>query len=183
MQTKVLCLIALILLLSSGAAGCANPKAYPTDYPTEVVSSVVHDAVLEKFVAADYNDTARNVTISTWEVKWINDTAITVHSVGRLKGANNTVSTNKTVMHLESINASTAIFRSYNLTGYAQVQTATENATLYKQTVGHNATVFTVYEKNSRSVSSLTVARVTQFDDIITISNTCLLYTSDAADE
>jgi hypothetical protein len=174
MQKKVLCLIALILILYSGAAGCADPKAFPSGYPTEDLSSssVVHDAMLEKFVAADYNNTARNITISTWEVKWINGTAVTVHAEGRWKNGNNTVSTNKTIMRLGSLNASTAFVKSYNLTGYAQVQTANENVTLYTQAIGHNATVFRVYEKTSQSSSSSAVARVTQFDDFVIISST-----------
>jgi hypothetical protein len=174
MQKVVLCLIALILLLSSGVAGCANPKAFPSGYPTEDLSasSAVHDAVLEKFVAADYNNTARNFTISAWEVKWINGTAVTIHAEGRGKNENGTVSTNKTITRLASLNASTAFIGSYNLTGYAQVQTANENVTLYTQAIGHNTTVFRVYEKTSQSDSSSTVATVTQFDEFVVISST-----------
>src|SRR5665647_1889202 len=118
MQKKVPYLVALILILSSGAAGCVNLNSYPSGYPNEASSSssMVHDAVLENFIAADYNNTARNISISTWEVKWINGTAVTVHAEGRLKGANNAVSINKTVMRMASINASTAFVGSYNLT-------------------------------------------------------------------
>jgi hypothetical protein len=172
MQKKVLCTLLIIVLFASVTAGCANTSSYP-NYPTAPQSSpVTHDAVLEKFVAADYNDTARNITINKWEVTWNNSAALIVHAEGGLKGANNTVSINKTAMRLPSINASTAFVNAYNLTGYSQVQIANVNATIYQQTTGHNATVIRMYENTSQSPSSLIVARVTQLDDIVVISST-----------
>jgi len=172
MQKKVLCTLLIIVLFASVTAGCANTSSYP-NYPTAPQSSpVTHDAVLEKFVAADYNDTVRNITINKWEVTWNNSTALIVHAEGGLKGANNTVSINKTAMRLPSINASTAFVNAYNLTGYSQVQIANVNATIYQQATGHNATVIRMYENTSQSPSSLIVARVTQLDDIVVISST-----------
>lgn len=172
MQTKVLCVIVLVGLLTSVAAGCLSPNAYPK-YPIATVSPAAnHDTVLERFIAADYNATAQNVNIDTWEVRWINGTALIVNAEGQLKGANNTVSISKTVKRLSSINASNEVMSAYDLRNYTQVQGANANATLYAEAIGKNATVFKVYEQTTQSSSSLTVARVMQFDDIIAITGT-----------
>src|SRR5665647_782982 len=91
MQKKVLCTLLIIVLFVSVTAGCANTSSYP-NYPTAPQSSpVTHDAVLQKFVAADYNDTARDITINKWGVTWHNSTALYVHAEGGLKRANHPV--------------------------------------------------------------------------------------------
>lgn len=174
MRAKVLCLIALVGL-SSIAGGCLSPNANP-----RTQANATRDAVLERFIAADYNATARNVTIDTWEVKWINSTALIVNADGHQKGTGNYVSINKTVKRLASINASNDAMSTYDLSNYTQVQSASADATLYAQAVGKNATVFKVYEDTSQSPSSLTVARVMQFDDIIAISETTISQTPSA---
>jgi hypothetical protein len=174
MRTKVLCLIALVGL-SSIAGGCLSPNANPRSQ-----ANAAHDAVLERFIAGDYNATAQSVTIDTWEVKWINSTALIVNADGHQKGTDNLVSINKTVKRLASIDASNDTMNTYDLSNYTQVQSASVNETIYAQAIGKDATVFKVYEETSQSPTSLTVARVMQFDDIIAISETTTSQTPSA---
>jgi hypothetical protein len=173
MHAKVLFVIVLVGLISV-AAGCLSPNARP-EFPTTSLSPTGnHDAVLERFIAADYNMTAQNVTITKWQVKWINSTALIVNAAGRQTGTNNNVSISKTVERTSSVDASTAIVNAYDLTSYITVANANATAALYAEAVGKNATVFRAYEKTTQGSSSVIVARVMQIDDIIAISDTTI---------
>jgi hypothetical protein len=130
-----------------------------------------HDAVLQRFIAADYNATALNVTISKWQVRWINSTALVVNAAGQQTGTNNNVSISKTVKRSASVDASNAIVNAYDLSGYTTAADANATAALYANALGKNATVFRAYEKTTQGSSGVTVARVTQFDDIVAISH------------
>jgi hypothetical protein len=177
MRAKVLCAMIVLVGLIIVAAGCLSPNARPQFPTTSLSPNGNHDAVLERFIAADYNATALNVTISKWQVKWINGTALIVNAEGKQTGTNNTVSISKTVKRSASINASTATVNAYDLTNYTRAANANATAALYAKAVGKNATVFRAYEKTTASSSSLNIARVMQFDDIIAISDTTIAQT------
>jgi hypothetical protein len=176
MQAKVLYSIILIGLICAGA-GCLSPNSRP-EFPTASSNGAGnHDAVLERFVAADYNATALNVTISSWQVKWVNSTALIINAAGKQAGTNNNVSISKTVKRFPSLNDANDTMRAYDLSNYAQVPNGNATSALYAKAVGKNAAVFRAYEKTTRSSSSLTLARVMQFNDIIAISDTTIVQT------
>lgn len=172
MHAKVLYAIVLVGLISV-AAGCLSPNARP-EVPTTSLGPTAHDAVLERFIAADYNATALNVTITKWQVKWINSTALIVNAAGQQTGTNNNVSISKTVKRSASVDASTAIVNAYDLSGYTTVADANATAALYATALGKNPTVFRAYQKTTQDSSSATVVRVTQFDDIVEISDSTI---------
>ena len=74
---KLFSFIIAMLLLTVVIAGCASTNTYPVQ-PTS------HDSLLETFVAADYNYTARNVTVKAWDTKWVNATTVNVVATGNL---------------------------------------------------------------------------------------------------
>jgi hypothetical protein len=103
MQAKVLYSIILIGLICAGA-GCLSPNSRPEFPAASSNTAGNHDAVLERFVAADYNATALNVSISSWQVKWVNSTALIINAAGKQAGTNNNVSISKTVKRFASMN-------------------------------------------------------------------------------
>jgi hypothetical protein len=182
MQAKVLYSIILIGLICAGA-GCLSPNSRPEFPAASSNTAGNHDAVLERFVAADYNATALNVSISSWQVKWVNSTALIINAAGKQAGTNNNVSISKTVKRFASMNDANDTMRAYDLSNYAQVPNGNATSALYAKAVGKDAAVFRAYEKTTRSSSSLTLApsltlaRVTQFNDIIAISDTTIVQT------
>ena len=123
-STKLFSFITAMLLLTVVIAGCASTNTYPV----QPASSPAHDALLETFVAADYNYTARNETVKAWEPRWLNVTTVNVVATGTLKANNTTMYSNRTLTRFSSIEAATAYVGRQNLSGYVVAQTANESA-------------------------------------------------------
>ena len=167
-SAKLFSFITAMLLLTVVIAGCASTNTYPVQ-PTS------HDALLEKFVAADYNYTARNVTVKAWDARWVNATTVNVEATGTLKANNNTtMHSNRTLTRFSSILAATTYVGRQNLSGYVVAPTANESAKVYQLATGNPPTVFKAYQRTSQSANNVTTAEVTQCDDIVVTGNTTL---------
>jgi hypothetical protein len=164
---KLISFITAMLLLTVVIAGCASTNTYPVQPPS-------HDALVETFVAADYNYTARNVTVEAWEPRWLNATTVNIVATGTLKVNNTTMYSNRTVTRFSSMEAATAYVGRQNLSGYVVAQTANESAKVYELATGHPPTVFKAYQRTSQSANNVTTAEVTQCDDIVVTGNTTL---------
>ncbi|MGB9370824.1 MAG: hypothetical protein WCB79_02675 [Halobacteriota archaeon] len=167
-STKLFSFIIAMLLLTVVIAGCASTNTYPVQ-PTS------HDSLLETFVAADHNYTARNVTVKTWETRWLNGTSVNVVATGTLKANNNTtMHSNRTLTRFSSIAAATTYVGRQNLSGYVVAPTANESAKVYQLATGNPPTVFKAYQRTSQSANNVTTAEVTQCDAIVVTGNTTL---------
>ena len=164
---KLSSFIIAMLLLTVVIAGCASTNTYPVQ-PTS------HDALLETFVAADYNYTVRNVTVKAWQTRWLNGTSVNVEATGTLKANNTTMYSNRTLTRFSSIEAATAYVGRQNLSGYVVAHTANESAKVYQLATGNPPTIFKAYQRTSQSANNVTTAEVTQCDDIVVTGNTTL---------
>ena len=173
-SAKLLSFITAMLLLTVVIAGCASTNTYPVQPTSSPTAPVTHDALLEMFVAADHNYTARNVTVNAWETRWLNGTTVNVVATGTLKANNIAMYSNRTLTRFSSIEAATAYVGRQNLSGYVVAPTANESAKVYQLATGNPPTVFTAYQRTSRSANNVTTAEVTQCDDIVVTGNTTL---------
>jgi hypothetical protein len=164
---KLLSFITAMVVLTVIIAGCASTNTYPVQ-PTS------HDALLETFVAADYNYTARNVTVSAWNTTWLNATTVNVEATGTLNANNTTMYSNRTLTRFSSVVAATTYVGRQNLSGYVQAPTANDSAKVYQLATGNPPTVFKAYQSTSQSANNVTTAEVTQCNDIVVTGNTTL---------
>jgi hypothetical protein len=164
---KLFSFITAMLVLTVVIAGCASTNTYP-------VQSTSHDALLEAFVAADYNYTARNVTVNAWNTTWLNATTVNVEATGTLNANNTTMYSNRTLTRFSSIVAATTYVGRQNLSGYVGAPTANDSAKVYQLATGNPPTVFKAYQSTSQSANNVTTAEVTQCDDIVVTGNTTL---------
>ncbi len=169
-------LLFVILTIIVGISGCVSP-ATPSPTPT----AAAHDPLLEGLVAAEYNQTAKNATVTTWQVVWNNSTSVNIQFALQNQTQNIAASGNRTFMRFASTDAATAFVNSSNLTGY----TLTANVPisevalggLYENVTGHPPSEYKVYAKSSGDQYTLNVLDIAQADDIITIGNVTTLRT------
>ena len=163
---KLFSFITAMLVLTVVIAGCASTNTYPVQ-PS-------HDALLEAFVAADYNYTARNVTVNAWNTTWLNATTVNVEATGTSNANNTTMYSNRTLTRFSSVVAATTYVGRQNLSGYVEAPTANDSANVYQLATGNPPTVFKAYQSTSQSANNVTTAEVTQCDDIVVTGNTTL---------
>ncbi|MGD0716774.1 MAG: hypothetical protein ABR979_01735 [Halobacteriota archaeon] len=172
--TKLFSFITAMLLITVISAGCASTNTYPVQPTSSHAAAGAQDTFLAAFVAADHNYTARNVTIKTWETRWLNDTTVNVEATGALKANNTTMHSNRTLTRFSSIKAATTYVGRQNLSGYVVTQAANESANVYKLATRNPPTVFKAYRRTSQSANNVTTAEVTQCDAIVVTGITTL---------
>lgn len=173
-SAKLFSFITAMLLITVISAGCASTNTYPVQPTSSPTAAVTHDALLEMFVAADHNYTARNVTVKAWETRWLNDTTVNIEATGTLKANNTTMHSNRTLTRFSSIEAATTYVGRQNLSGYVVTQTANESANVYKLATRSPPTVFKTYRRTAQSANNVTTAEVTQCDAIVVTGITTL---------
>ncbi len=163
-----------VILTIVSTSGCVSP---PSPSPTPMP----HDIILEQFVAAEYNQTAQNATITTWQVVWNNSTTVSVQFAWQNQTQGTAESGNRTFIRFASTDAATAFVNSSNLSGYAlTANVPTSEAALgglYENVTGHPPTEYKVYAKTAGDQYSLNVLDIAQTDDVVTISNVTTLRT------
>jgi hypothetical protein len=139
---------------------CAKSK--PNSYSS--------DALLEKIVAARYNDTKSNETITLWDARWLNSTTVKIQSSGSSNYSNSTWSWNETWMRFSSNDAATAYLQTYNRTGYTYVSPNATTDNTYYNVTGRVPTVYQGYMKlSSVADASVYASACMQADDVIWI--------------
>ncbi len=163
--TAALLSVFLIVIATSGCVSQPSPSPTPTP----------NDTFLEGLVAAEYNQTAQNATITTWQVVWNNSTTVSIQFASQNQTQNTAVSGNRTFMRFASTDAATAFVNSSNLTGYALTANVpiSEAALgrLYENVTGHPPSEYKVYLKTSGDQYTLNVINVAQADDVIELGN------------
>ncbi|MGZ7161969.1 MAG: hypothetical protein ACXVI8_04885 [Halobacteriota archaeon] len=164
----------VVILMIVGASGCVSPTS-PSPTPTP------HDALLEGLVAAEYNQTAQNATITTWQVVWNNSTTVSVQFALKNQTQNIAASGNRTFIRFASTDAATSFVNSSNLTGYSlTANVPISEADLggsYENVTGHPPAEYKVYAKTSGDQYTLNVLEIAQADDVIAIGNVTTLRT------
>ncbi len=154
--------------MAIGTSGCTSPTS-PSPTPTP------HDPLLEGLVAAEYNQTAKNATITTWQVVWNNSTTVSVQFALQNQTQNIAASGNRTFIRFASTDAATSFVNSSNLSGYVLTANVpiSEAALggLYENVTGHPPSEYKVYAKTSGDQYKLTVLDIAQADDVVTIGN------------
>ncbi len=166
-------LLAVIIALIS-TSGCVSPQSSsPTPMP--------HDAILERLVAAEYNQTAQNTTITTWQVVWNNSTAVSIQFAWQNQTQGIAENGNRTFIRFASTDAATTFVNGSNLSGYAlTANVPTSEAALgglYENVTGHPPTEYKVYAKTAGDQYNLNVQDIAQADDVVTIGNVTTLRT------
>lgn len=158
----------VVILMAIGASGCTAPTS-PSPTPTP------HDPLLEGLVAAEYNQTAQNATITTWQVVWNNSTTVSVQFALQNQAQNIAASGNRTFVRFASTDAATSFVNSSNLSGYVlTVNVPISEAALgglYESVTGHPPSEYKVYAKTSGDQYKLTVLDIAQADDVVTTGN------------
>jgi hypothetical protein len=156
--------IALLLVLIVSSAGCTTTTT-TSPSPSPTASAATHDTLLQSLAATDYNNTAKNYTITSWDVLWPNSTTVKIQASISNSSQNQTASVNETFMRFPSNDAATAYLNTYNSTGYTYSSPTPTTDILYYQATGRLPTVFQGYTKTS----SENYFVVTQTDDVIQI--------------
>ncbi len=163
-----------VILTIVGTSGCVSPPS-PSPTPTP------HDAILERLVAAEYNQTARNVTITTWQVVWNNSTTVSIQFAWQNQTQGIAENGSRMFIRFASTDAATAFVNSSNLSGYAlTANVPTSEAALgglYENVTGHPPSEYKVYAKTAGDQYNLDVLDIAQADDVVTIGNVTTLRT------
>ncbi len=165
----------VVTLIVTGMSGCVSPsEPSPTPIP--------HDALLERLVAAEYNQTAQNATITAWEAVWNNSTTVSVQFALQNETQNIAASGNRTFIHFASTDAATSFINSSNLTNYSLVANVPISEAafggVYESAAGHPPSEYKVYAKSSGDQYQLNVLDIAQADDVVTIGNVTTLRTA-----
>ncbi len=170
--------IMLLLVLTVVGAGCTSsptttsPSPLPTTAQTTQISgssqasptatSTTHDALLEKLAAAERNTTG-NLTVTSWDVQWVNSTTVNIQASGSDQ-KNNTWSMNDTFMRFPSNDAATAYLQTFNRSGYKFYSRNATTDDLYYTATGRLPTVFQYYVNLLNDPG-----QIIQMDDVIKI--------------
>ncbi len=162
-------LIAFLLVAAVFAAGCmiGEKNNSSTQTPSTLTSNataqtsslsssdtmISRDATVEKFVSETYNELVKNYSLQAWDVKWLNSTMVNITFSVKKEIAPSTVVTldqSRIIVHFKSTDDATAYLNGLNRTGYELVN-LTYPGGFYDKVVGHNPTVFKMYQKQSDS--------------------------------
>ncbi len=162
-------LIVFLLVAAVFAAGCmiGEKNNSSTQTPSTLTSNataqtsslsssdtmISHDTTVEKFVSETYNELVKNYSLQAWDVKWLNSTMVNITFSVKKEIAPSTVVTldqSRTIVHFKSTDDATAYLNGLNRTGYELVN-LTYPGGFYDKVVGHNPTVFKMYQKQSDS--------------------------------
>ncbi len=178
-EKRELAIVALLVVVLGivSTSGCVSPTS-PSPSPTPAP----HDPLLEQLVAAEYNQTAQNATITTWQVVWNNSTTVNIQFALQNQTQNIAAYGNRTFLRFESTDAATSFVDGSNLSGYALTANVpiSEAALgrLYENVTGHPPSEYKVYAKTSGDQYTLNVQDIAQADDVVTIGNVTTLRTA-----
>ncbi len=179
-------LIAFLLVAAVFAAGCMiseknnnstqTPSTFTSNATAQTLSPsssdtvISHDATVEKFVNETHNELVKNFSLQAWDVKWVNSTMVNMTYRVKINAASTvvTVDQSKIIVRLKSTDEATAYLNSLDRTGYEQSNEAYPGGGFYDKVVGHNPTIFRMYQKQSDSK----VYSLAQLDDTILFAET-----------
>ncbi len=180
-------LIVFLLVAAIFAAGCmvSEKNNSSTQIPSTMTSTATartsspsssgtttsRDATVEKFVDETHNELMKkDYNLQTWDVKWLNNTMVKMTYSVKLNAGSAvlTLDQTKTLLRLKSTEAATAYLDSLDRAGYEQSKETYPGGGFYDKAVGHNPTVFRMYQKQSDSK----VYSLAQLDDTILYAET-----------
>jgi archaellin len=179
-------LIAFLLVAAVFAAGCmiGENNNSSTQTPSTLTSNVIaqtsslsssdkmisHDTTVEKFVNETHNELVKNYSLQAWDVKWLNSTMVNMTYSVKINAPSTvvTLDQSKIIVRLKSTDEATAYLSSLNRTGYKQINEAYPGGGFYDKVVGHNPTIFRMYQKQSDSK----LYSLAQLDDTILFAET-----------
>ena len=178
-------LIAFLLVAAVFAAGCmiSSNNNSSTQTPSTLTSNataqtsllsssdkmISHDATVEKFVSETHNELLKNYSLQAWDVKWLNSTMVNMTFSVKINAPSTvvTLDQSKIIVRFKSTDDATAYLNSLNRTGYEQSNDAYPGG-FYDKVVGHNPTIFKMYQKQSDSK----IYSLAQLDDTIVFAET-----------
>lgn len=193
MITKLAAVIILVIVASLCVSGCTSstnsnqaasstpyaassvpittPSQTPTLTQTPAASvAPTHNAVLEQFVTAQRSYAAQNGTIRAWQVTWLSINEVNIQAATHQEQPSATAYINRTVTIFPSTEAATTYLNSYDLTGYILSYTVFPSGPT-ESALGHQPTVFKVYEKTSDELGIHYSNQVEQADNFILVSD------------
>ncbi len=175
-KLTLVALLAVVLGIVS-TSGCVFPtSSSPSPTPA------AHDPLLEQLIAAEYNQTARNATITTWQVVWNNSTSVNIQFVLQNQSQNTAANGNRTFLRFASTDAATSFVDVSNLSGYALTENVPISEAslgkLYENVTGHPPSEYKVYAKTVGDQYALNIQDIGQADDVVTIGNVTTLRTA-----
>jgi hypothetical protein len=168
MQFKPLTAIAVLLLVVASllVAGCTTSTTTNTNQtPSATTSTATHDALLEKYIAADKNDSSSVGNVTVWEVTWTNGTSAHVDFI--IKAQTATVTGNETFIAFPTTQDATQYLNAMNKTGYNLTSAEfSGSGGPYQNSTGHAPQVYKYYSMSEGQ----TLHGIRQEDNIITVS-------------